>query len=145
AACGVEMDTEAEANLVPNQPRPTAPVCPRCQNSIELVWLFCPHCEERLKDERHGPMREFAIEPSPLNNSFRRFLAIVGVLPVLGMTWLMSQALIRGNSRDLYSLLIVFCAVAIAGVVGAILHYQRDATPISLALVVLETLTVWGF
>lgn len=82
ASCGAVF---ADPNLEPTEPPPTsrlAGVCPRCHKPVEAVWLFCPNCEERLKDTRDGPIRS-GTAAAELGTTVQKVLACIGLIPFL--------------------------------------------------------------
>ncbi len=94
-------------------------VCPRCRRPVEVVWLFCPSCDERLKDTRDGPVRSRTGEGVGLKSLVHTIgvngLAVLGVLSFISLL----SACLGGGDRAARCMVVMvvlfFVGVIIAG------------------------------
>lgn len=122
--------------------RPTS--CPRCQKKIEPHFLFCPHCEEPLRETRDGPIIKPDDVPSPFGSTGRIFLAILGLFPFLSLVGTIIAVIFSGDVGSMIGIGFLLWVPGILGGLVAISRANKRGEPISVLSVFTGILTVFG-
>jgi len=125
-------------------PRKGPLVCPACGKPVEEVWLFCPNCEERLKDTRQGPIRTFSSSLEGKGVTVRNVLAFVGFFPFAAMVATVVMSLIAWNAGDAVPAGVALWFAGFFGALIAVARARKRDVPITVWSIFLSIFTVLG-
>jgi Double zinc ribbon len=120
--------------------------CPYCGKSVESDWLFCPHCEEPLREDskarRHNGVVDDVKQPG---TRVKIMLALMGVLGGISTFWYFLIALSSQSPELVLFGVLAFLFVAIINT-GIMYHrMHHEPRKINLARVLIATFTMLGF
>jgi hypothetical protein len=124
--------------------------CPVCRKTVEGNWLFCPHCEEPLPQERNKRQRQRREDSSSQPGADSETLITVGLVLgvicichfVLGTVFQIGLGLIAGL-RVIIGL-IIFCLLATVSAANMFYRTRDDPSKRSLRRVLVGAVTLVG-
>ena len=134
-------------------PEPTSPakihssipiplICPACGRGVESVWLFCPYCEEKLKETPNGPtLAPFKKEYTSWGS---RLLLIWGGFLLVWFLSLAGWGFYKGEREGLYGLLSCLYGIVLVVLVTGYMEAKRSRRPLSLGNLLVASIQAFG-
>ena len=119
--------------------------CPFCSRQVPAETIICPHCEQSLRQTRHGPITR----PSPwFEQSFLMNVCFaIGILPTGGFSVVLFGIFLDHGFhwRDGYLLLGGgFLSLAALGILGTVYSARKDGGDVTPGRVAFRTIAFAG-